>query len=288
MNNLSEKERAQIEKRIESHKKCAEYICEECKTSIKNIYSATLKQGIEDFHIKILVSITANTDSKDDGEAWNCISTDAFTEYTIASVINRHAYLAKTDDTEEIKKTSENIRELIFCYKEQKKLPVVCVWTYRTRDQRILFYNLSQPSYCIIGINIPWIWEESTANNPPSSRQKTKRAKESQLENELLSWLNASGIKADKQVSLKQNRTDIWIPGVCFLELKRGGVTTEAVCQAIEYYEETDRKIILVGDKAASRVISTIEAFNRLLDREALTFVSWSAIKIYLKGLLGI
>jgi hypothetical protein len=80
---------------------------------------------------------------------------------------------------------------------------------------------------------------------------------------------------------------DLWIPGRCFLELKKGKVTGDDICQAIDYCAEYQKPVILVGNHINEMASRGIEAFNKAVDAEMLTFVQWSAIRTYLKGLFS-
>lgn len=124
-------------------------------------------------------------------------------------------------------------------------------------------------------------------NKPIKQKKKVVKVLEKDLENDLVKWLDIHGIVVETQTTVGGYRTDIWIPGVCFLELKRGKVTAKDFCQALRYSVETDRKIILVGKNVEKDVIETISMYNNLLDCEKVTFVSWDTVKVYLKGLLG-
>ena len=127
---------------------------------------------------------------------------------------------------------------------------------------------------------------------PEQHIQKRKRTgnviKESDVENNLVVWLKSHGIACESQAVIKNGRTDIWIPGVCFIELKTGTITAKDVCQVINYYCETKRKVLLVGKAISKDVVLTIEHINEITGNESIVFVSWSAIYVYLRGLLGI
>jgi hypothetical protein len=122
------------------------------------------------------------------------------------------------------------------------------------------------------------------------SKRKIEKDKNTEfdLEQNLVQWIKSHGINCETQVLLKHGRLDIWIPNVCVIELKKNTITSKDVCQVINYYAETKRKILLVGKSASQDVVKTIENFNYLIGADVLAFVSLSTIKIYLKGLLGI
>jgi hypothetical protein len=84
---------------------------------------------------------------------------------------------------------------------------------------------------------------------PATQKTKPKPKKlERDLEAELLFWLDQRDVMAEQQVIAKGKRTDIWIPGKCFLELKRNRVTGDDVCQAANYYTLYSRQVVLVGE----------------------------------------
>ncbi|MEM8610436.1 MAG: hypothetical protein AAGF93_00345 [Cyanobacteria bacterium P01_H01_bin.105] len=123
---------------------------------------------------------------------------------------------------------------------------------------------------------------------PVTSKHNSESKKlERDLEAELLYWLDQQGIIAEQQVASRGKRTDVWIPGECFLELKRGKVTGDDVCQATKYYTLYSRQIILVGETLSLRAGEGISAINKITRKNALAFVTWSGIKTYLKARLA-
>ncbi len=122
---------------------------------------------------------------------------------------------------------------------------------------------------------------------PVTIKKKKKPKKlERDLEAELLYWLDQKDVMAEQQVSSRGRRTDIWIPGKCFLELKRQKVTGEDVCQAAKYFALYSRQIILVGETLSTRAGEGIAAMNAIAGENALSFVTWSAIYSYLEVFL--
>jgi hypothetical protein len=121
-----------------------------------------------------------------------------------------------------------------------------------------------------------------------TAKPKPSKPKEQDLERELLEWLFSHGIQADNQVTSSNHRTDIWIPSKCFLELKRDKVTGDDICQAIDYCVSHKMPIVVVGNNITNMASRGITAFNKAIDADLICFVQWSAIKVYLKGLLGL
>lgn len=118
-------------------------------------------------------------------------------------------------------------------------------------------------------------------------KQKKVKVKESFLEENLVKWLSDNGVECFRQTQVQKGRTDIWIPGACFLELKRGKITSKDFCQALRYNTSTDRKIVLVGSDVEKDVVATLESYNDLTGVQSISFVSWSSVNVYLRGLLG-
>lgn len=145
-------------------------------------------------------------------------------------------------------------------------------------------YSFNGHQKCVSNIPIPSTFEQEVKKPKP----KPKKQLEQDLELELMVWLHDNGINAEKQTKVGNYRTDIWIPGVCFIELKRGKVTAKDFCQALRYNVETDCKIILVGADVEKDVVATINTYNNLSGCEKIIFVPWDTTKTYLRGLLGI
>lgn len=148
-----------------------------------------------------------------------------------------------------------------------------------------------QPRWHVTKIVPPFRWESPKGEPPHCTQTKTPKPpvkKEKDLEKDLLRWLHSRGVKADNQVATNNHRMDIWLPGTAFLELKRGRVTGDDVCQAIDYCTEYKKPVVLVGNHISTMASRGVEAFNKAVDGEMLVFVSWSAVKTYLKGLLGL
>lgn len=122
-----------------------------------------------------------------------------------------------------------------------------------------------------------------------TAHRKPRQQPEQELELELFNWLQIHGVEVERQVSTKNNhRLDLWIPGRMMLELKARIVTGDDVCQAIDYYATYQRPIILVGKGLSTAASRGIEGFTRETIQDALVFVTWSAVKTYLKGALNI
>ena len=167
----------------------------------------------------------------------------------------------------DIKKSYSDLIPVLFIFKEPKE---------------------SLSSYLSFGLDLiekPFSWGEEKEK---SVKVKPNKPKEQELEKELLEWLFSYGIQVDNQVITSKHRTDIWIPSKCFIELKRDKVTGDDICQAIEYCVEHKMPIIVVGNNITNMASRGITAFNKAVDVDLICFVQWSAIKVYLKGLLGL
>lgn len=117
--------------------------------------------------------------------------------------------------------------------------------------------------------------------------KKPKNQKERLLEDELQLWLVANGIFVERQVATKNHhRIDLWIPGKLMLELKAGKVNGEDVCQAVSYYTAYRKPIVLVGESIHPMAIRGIESINALVGSDQISFVTWGAIKPYIKGVI--
>ena len=122
-----------------------------------------------------------------------------------------------------------------------------------------------------------------------TAHRKPRQQPELELELELFNWLQIHGVEVERQVSTKNNhRLDLWIPGRMMLELKARIVTGDDVCQAIDYYATYQRPILLVGKGLSSAASRGIEGFTKETTQDAFVFVTWSAVKTYLKGALNI
>ena len=128
---------------------------------------------------------------------------------------------------------------------------------------------------------------EKTKREAKRAKSKPKQ-KERQLEDELYDWLRLKGVPAERQVSTKKHRLDLWIPGKIMLELKAGRVTGDDVCQAIDYQSTYDKPILLVGKGLSTAASRGVEGFNKATGNDLLQFVTWSTVKTYLRGVLGL
>ena len=160
-------------------------------------------------------------------------------------------------------------------------IPVVFIF----REPR--FEEHSHLNFGLDLIEKPFNWGVETQKTA-KPKPKPSKPKEQDLERELLEWLFSHGIQADNQVTSSNHRTDIWIPSKCFLELKRDKVTGGDVCQAIDYCASHKMPIVVVGNSITNMASRGITAFNKTVDGDLICFVQWSAIKVYLKGLLGL
>lgn len=121
-----------------------------------------------------------------------------------------------------------------------------------------------------------------------TAKQQTiqRQQKEQLLEEELALWLTANNIQVERQVSTQKHRLDLWIPGKLMLELKAAKVTGEDVCQAIDYYATYQKPIVLVGQTIHPMASRGIQAANKLIGSDEISFVTWGAVKPYVKGMV--
>lgn len=187
---------------------------------------------------------------------------------------------------------AEILERQIKLLSDRRELPVVVRWHYsEPYIQEMLEENLlAQPLQYVGSTPRPYIPPVPTPviERPRVSVQPKKRVvAEKDLERELLKWIRSRGFDAENQIATSKHRMDIWIPGKCFLELKKGKVCGDDICQAIDYCAEYKLPVIIVGNHINSMASRGIEAFNKAIDSEMLTFVQWSAVKTYLKGLFS-
>ncbi len=149
-------------------------------------------------------------------------------------------------------------------------------------------YTINETLPIVSTVPYPIERKESIKSARNKSKIKIHNPSENELELGLVSWLLDNGINCEKQAYIGSQRTDIWIPGVCFLELKRGKVTAKDFCQAMRYHVATKRKIILVGKDVEKDVLATITAFNEVCCAITIEFVAWDSIRIYMRGLMGV
>ncbi len=129
-----------------------------------------------------------------------------------------------------------------------------------------------------------WIKHRKASEAKPKRNHDTER----QLEIDLQAWLLALGVDVESQVATSKHRLDLWIPGKLMIELKAGKVSGDDVCQAIDYHATYQRKILLVGKGLSDSATRGIDGFNRSIQDDAILFVTWGAVKPYLKAYLGI
>lgn len=172
---------------------------------------------------------------------------------------------------------------------ERDNIYRICCWGLNDEDTLTEFHiNGGTP---LTGIN--FIVPNFLENIFQEVQKKTKttsspKKKESLLESELYDWLILNSIPAFRQAKKTTgNVNDIWIPDTMFLELKRGSVTGNDVCQAIEYYSESKIPVVLVGDKITTKASKGLKGFNAIRE-ESIVFVDWTCVKDYLKGRLSI
>jgi hypothetical protein len=142
------------------------------------------------------------------------------------------------------------------------------------------------PLIYITSIAKPFTWAQEPIKK--IAVNKPTKPLEKDLESDLLNWMHSRGIQSDSQIQTSKHRMDLWIPGKCFMELKKGKVSGDDVCQAIDYCAEYKLPVILVGNHIGDMASRGIEAFNKAVDGDLIAFVQWSAIRTYLKGLMSL
>jgi hypothetical protein len=168
------------------------------------------------------------------------------------------------------------------------KIPILIKWSYSSELVEISEdYILHQPLTRLTSIKKPFEWAPEPVKKPSTKKPSTKPL-EKDLESELLNWMHSRGIQSDSQIQTSKHRMDLWIPGKCFLELKKGKVSGDDVCQAIDYCAEYKLPVVLVGNHIGDMASRGIEAFNKAVDGDLIAFVQWSAIRTYLKGLMSL
>lgn len=191
----------------------------------------------------------------------------------------------------EVAQQNEAIYALLEVDRTSDEFPVFCRWEWSEEMVEYHGFHIGcQPMWTIQTVKKPFSWESpfgkttGVSARPKKSPQKTEK----ELEHELLSWLHSLGVQADNQVSTSKHRMDLWIPGYCFLELKKTKVSGDDVCQAIDYCAEYKKPVILVGNHISEMASRGIEAFNKAVGSEMIVFISWSGIRTYLRGLLNL
>ena len=164
-------------------------------------------------------------------------------------------------------------------------IPVFCQWVWTPEMIEDLGDSFYDQAIRHVGyIEKPFSWSDPVATKQPAKKKPVVPEKE--LEKSLMEWLHAYGIKADNQVTTARQRMDLWIPGHCFLELKKGKVSGDDVCQALDYCSNHKKPVILVGNHISEMASRGIEAFNNSMQAELIVFISWSGVRTYLRGLL--
>lgn len=125
-------------------------------------------------------------------------------------------------------------------------------------------------------------------NERDSARAKSagaKKALEVQKEDELYDWLRIQGLDVERQVKTSEgHRLDMWMPGKMIVEIKRGSVSGNDVCQCIEYASEYSVPVVVIGDKLTGSASRGLHGFNKLCPDRKISFVSWDIAYDYLKG----
>lgn len=116
---------------------------------------------------------------------------------------------------------------------------------------------------------------------------KNQKTLEIKKEDEIYDWLRLQGVTVERQVKTSSNHVvDLWIPDKMIIEIKRGSISANDVCQCIDYASEYRIPIILIGDKVTGKASRGLHGFNKLCPNHKISFVSWDIVYDFLKGKL--
>jgi hypothetical protein len=166
-----------------------------------------------------------------------------------------------------------NYQDVVEASLKENKVPCIVKWVDWTKDSELpILWGFQMP--------LPIIETEK------QKKVNDTTVKEVDIEIELYEWLLNRGIECYRQVSngKKTSRYDIWIPNKFVIEIKRKTVSCADICQSIRYHEETGKKVLLVAKNCNLQASKTIQSFNNLIGDETLSFIDFSNIKHYLKG----
>lgn len=127
---------------------------------------------------------------------------------------------------------------------------------------------------------------QSSSRKPRRKSRRRRCQTEAKKEKELYGWLRSKGVEAERQVSTRAHRLDLWIPGKLMLELKAGKVSADDICQALDYFATYDRKILLVGTGLTNGAGRGLDAIDKLDSGIDVTFITWNGVKDYLRAFL--
>lgn len=146
------------------------------------------------------------------------------------------------------------------------------------------------PFYCISTFADPCLFEE-IKQRESSRKQATEKKQQIPLEkvkeDELYDWLRLHGVNIERQVKTSSKQfVDLWVPGKMMIEIKRGNVTANDVCQCIDYAAEYRLPIILIGEKITGNASRGLAGFNKLCKKQKIFYVSWDVAYDFLRGKL--
>jgi len=268
---------------VYSQHKCFEWISDVYREQIANRFKECQEDEIP------IITVSPTEDDEDTRLSFSCVKVQTVKEfYAQSDVINSFGVAPSEAELEYIrivKDHSANLSELMDLMSENGKTPVFCQWMWT--PELIEMHGdrfCRQPRSHVGFIDEPFSWGAPVAVKSPAKKKPVVPEKE--LEKSLMEWLHAYGIKADNQVTTARQRMDLWIPGHCFLELKKGKVSGDDVCQALDYCSNHKKPVILVGNHISEMASRGIEAFNNSMQSELIVFISWSGVRTYLRGLL--
>lgn len=129
--------------------------------------------------------------------------------------------------------------------------------------------------------------EVSDRNAKRVEATQKQKPLEQEKEDELYDWLRLQGIDVERQVKTSSKQfIDLWIPGKMMIEVKRGSISANDVCQCIDYASEYKLPIVLIGEKISGAASRGLKGFNKLCPKQKICFVSWDTAYDYLRGKL--
>lgn len=129
--------------------------------------------------------------------------------------------------------------------------------------------------------------EVSDRNAKRADATQKQKPLEQEKEDELYDWLRLRGVDVERQVKTSSKQfIDLWIPGKMMIEVKRGSISANDVCQCIDYASEYKLPIVLIGEKITGAASRGLKGFNKLCPKQKICFVSWDTAYDYLRGKL--
>lgn len=267
-------------------KTCAQKFLEVCLDTVRDSLTRCVQEEWNGIKDKRFVT----------GIRWSNSDNDILEQFTGFTKISQSFLVLDTEDVEKLNSASNYSVPLEASYldlivvsylEREQNNDITCCWGFNDENTLTEFHVNGAIPLEMMTFVIPNFLENIVQKVEKESKTvNTSKKKESLLESELYDWLILNSVSAFRQAKKTTgNVNDIWIPDTMFLELKRGSVTGNDVCQAIEYYSESKVPVVLVGDKITTKASKGLKGFNAIC-KESVVFVDWSCIKDYLKGRL--